>query len=223
MPLKSKSHLKSKNMIRNINKINILFSAISLIIFIFITYLVVTEKITTLNENFLITIQNILPDWFIYIAKIFYFLGEAEVAVFFVLFSLGILIWKKYWEEAQVLAFSSLSVLILVDKILKPFFNIRRPRSRLISGVMGYSYPSGHIAGNLLLYFLLAYIASYYVPKFKVYFYTLATFLIILMGISSAYLRIHWISDIIASCCLGYILFSLAISLLNISLKSKKK
>lgn len=219
--MKLKYILKPKNIGQHINKINVVFSAISLITFIFITYLVVTEQITTINKNLLIAIQDILPNWFIHIAKISYFLGEAEVAVFFVLFSLGILIWKKCWEEAQVLALSSLSVLILIDEILKPFFDIRRPKERLIRGITGYSYPSGHVAGNLLLYFLLAYIASIYFPKYKIYFYSLATFLILLMGISSAYLRIHWVSDILASYCLGYILFSLAILLLNSSVNNQ--
>jgi undecaprenyl-diphosphatase len=40
------------------------------------------------------------------------------------------------------------------------------------------------------------------------------------MGISSAYLRVHWVSDILASYCLGYIMFSLAITLLKSSKKS---
>ena len=221
--MKLKYLLKPKNIGNHINKINLFFSTVALIIFISITYLVVTEKVTTLNEDLLITIQNNLPGWFIHIAKISYFLGEAEVAVFLVLFALGILIWKKCWEEAQVVALSSLSVLILIDRILKPFFDIRRPRQRLIRGITGYSYPSGHVAGNLLLYFLLAYIASYYFPKYKIYFYSVATFLIILIGISSVYLRVHWVSDILASYCLGYILFSMAILLLDISLTSKNK
>ena len=209
--------LRPQNISNNINKSDLIISTLSLIIFIILSYFVATDKLRELDKNLLLNIREILPSWFMYIAKVSYFLGEAEVTVFFVIFCLAILVWKKYWEEAQVVALSCLSVLILVDQILKPFFAIRRPLGRLVPAITGYTYPSGHVAGNLLFYFLVAYIASQYFPQLKVYFYSLATFLIILMSISITYLRVHWISDIFASYCLGYILFILSILLLNSS------
>ena len=215
--MKLKYILRPKNIRKNINEFNVFFSFLSLIIFAILSYLLMIEKLKILDKNLLIAIQEILPPWFIYIAKISYFLGEAEVTVFFVLICLGILVWKKHWQEAQVVALSCLSVLILIDKILKPLFKIRRPLGRLVPAITGYSYPSGHIAGNLLFYFLVAYIASQSFPQYKLYFYSVATFLMVLMSISIAYLRVHWISDIFASYCVGYILLSIAILLLNSS------
>lgn len=215
--MKLKYILRPKNVRKNIKEVNVFFSFLSLIIFAILSYLLMIEKLKILDKNLLIAIQEILPPWFIYIAKISYFLGEAEVTVFFVLICLGILVWKKHWQEAQVVALSCLSVLILIDKILKPLFKIRRPLGRLVPAITGYSYPSGHIAGNLLFYFLVAYIASQSFPQYKLYFYSVATFLMVLMSISIAYLRVHWISDIFASYCVGYILLSIAILLLNSS------
>ena len=207
--------LKPKNTSSYFNKTNIFFSTIALILFILITYLVTTETIRDFEQNLLVVIKNSLPDWFIYVAKISYFLGEAEVTVFFVLFCLILLVIKKHWVEAQVVALSCLSVLILIDQVLKPWFDIRRPLDRLVPAITGYSYPSGHAAGNLLFYFLVAYIASRYFPQYQIYFYSLATFLILLMGISIAYLRVHWVSDVLASYCVGYILLNLSIVLLQ--------
>lgn len=215
--MKIKYLLKPKNFFNHINKINLFFSSLALSFFIILSNLVVRGKLKIFDDYLLTIIQTTLPNWFIYIAKASYLVGEAEVAVFIVLFSLGFLVWKKYWEEAQVMALSTLSILILIDKILKPFFAISRPNNRLVENVFGNSFPSGHASGNLLLYLLLAYFFSKSFPKFKVYLFSIATFLIILMGISSVYLRVHWVTDILASYTVGYIMFILAITLLKSS------
>lgn len=215
--MKIKYLLKPKNFFQNINKINLFFSSLALSFFIILSNLVATGKLKAFDDNLLTTIHTTLPRWFIYIARASYFVGEAEVAVFIVLFSLGFLAWKKYWEEAQVMALSTLSILILIDKILKPFLAIPRPENRLVENAFGNSFPSGHASGNLLLYFLLAYILSQSFSQFKIYFYSTATFLIILMGISSAYLRVHWVTDILASYAVGYIMFTIAITVLKSS------
>jgi undecaprenyl-diphosphatase len=186
---------------------------------VIISWQVISGNLQAFDEYLLQELDSVLPSWFIYIAKVFYFLGEAEVAVFIVLFSLGILVWKKCWAEAQVVAVSSLSVLLLIDQVLKPFFDRDRPLERLVENIYGRSYPSGHASGNLLLYFLLAYILSFYFPKFKVYFYLIAIFFLVLMGICSAYLRVHWVSDILAAYCVGYILFVIFAGFLRILAK----
>lgn len=215
--MKVKYLLKPQKFFYNFNKVNLFFSSLTLLFFILISIIVSTGKLKSLDEYLLVQLHVILPDWFFYIARASYFIGEAEVAVFIVLFSLGFLVWKKYWEEAQVLALFSVAILILIDKIFKPFFAIARPLDRAVENVFGYSYPSGHASGNLILYFSLAYFASQKFPQNKIYYYGIATFLIILMGISSAYLRVHWVSDILASYSLGYIMFSLAVTLLKSS------
>lgn len=215
--------LKPQKFFHHFNKVNLFFSSLALLFFILISIIVSTGKLKSLDEYLLAQLHVILPDWFFYIAKASYFIGEAEVAVFIVLFSLGFLVWKKYWEEAQVLALFSLAILILIDKVFKPFFAVARPLDRAVENVFGYSYPSGHASGNLILYFLLAYFLTQKFPQNKIYYYGIATFSIILMGISSAYLRVHWVSDILASYCLGYIMFSLAVTLLKSSKNNQNR
>ncbi|MGY6528454.1 MAG: phosphatase PAP2 family protein [Cyanobacterium sp.] len=161
-------------------------------------------------QNFL---QDIFPSWFEYIARFFYFIGEAEVAVFVVLFSLIFLASKNLWIEAQVMAISCLSVLLLIDKVLKPLFAIPRPVEHMVDNVHGYSYPSGHGSGNLLLYLLIAYFISEHFPRLKGVLFVTASILMILMGIGSVYLRVHWMTDFLAAYCVGYILFSISVLL----------
>lgn len=212
--------IKPKNFLQYLDKPQLIACSFCLICFSFISTLVVTGVASRWDENLLVLIRQKLPDWFIYVARVSYFLGEAEVAGVFVFISLVILVRKKYWEEAQVTAFSTLGILILIDRILKPFFAISRPSERLVANAFGKSFPSGHAAGNLLLYFLWCYFVSQHYPRLKPFLYSLATFLIILMGVSSAYLRVHWVSDILASYCLGYVIFSLSIAILKSAKKS---
>lgn len=201
------------------HKLNLVLSSISLTVFAWLSWLVINDRLQEFDENFLITIHEILPDSFIYFCKPIYFIGEAEVAVFLVLLSLIILGLKRLWLEAQVVAVSSLTVLILVDQILKPIFFRRRPLGRLLDNIHGRSFPSGHASGNLLLYFLLIYIIGARFPQHRVKLYAIATFILLFMGLSSTYLRVHWLTDIIAGYCLGYILFAICIVLLKIGKK----
>lgn len=218
-----KKHLlKPKKFFHHFNRVNLFFSTIALLVFILISIGVSSGELQSLDEYILEQLSIILPNWFFYIAKASYFIGEAEVAAFIVLFSLIFLVRKKMWEEAQVLALFTLSILILIDRILKPFFAIPRPLDRLVDNAFGYSFPSGHASGNLILYFLLAYFIVQSFPKYKFISYFIPTFSIILMGISSAYLRVHWVSDILASYCIGYIMVSLAITLLKSSQKKRE-
>jgi undecaprenyl-diphosphatase len=198
------------------HKINLIIATVCIFCFAWLSWQVVQENLNEFDEFFLEWLHEILPSWFIYIAKPIYFIGEAEVAVFFVLLSLIILAWKRLWLEAQTVALSSLSILLLIDKVFKPWFHRSRPLGRLLDNIHGRSFPSGHVSGNLLLYFLLIYIISLRFPQYRNILYAIATFVLILMGISSNYLRVHWATDILAGYCLGYIFFSICIILLKI-------
>ncbi|XTZ11324.1 MAG: phosphatase PAP2 family protein [cyanobacterium endosymbiont of Rhopalodia yunnanensis] len=147
-------------------------------------------------------------------ARVSYMSGEAEVVIFFVLGSLGFLFWKRCLKEAQVLAVSSLGILILTDKLLKPLFDRIRPAPGLID-VQGNSYPSGHISGNFMLYLYISYLISFKFPRLTVYLYSTSTILTFFMGWASLYLHVHWATDIIAGFCVGYLAFTLSIFLLK--------
>lgn len=197
---------------------NLFTSFFSLAIFFVFCYVVKTKIIDNFDKYLLDLLPEILPKYFISFARIFYFIGNAEVSAAVVLLSLIILVRQRQWLEAKVIAVSSLNVLIVVNQILKPLFYRRRPLQRLVS-VDGRSFPSGHATGNILLYFLLVYILSVRFPKLTIYLYVLSTLILIMMGISSVYLRVHWPSDILAGYCLGYVLYTISVFYLKISAK----
>lgn len=215
--MKIKNKLKPISWVDIFGKINLVISGFCWLFFLWLTKLAIEKNIhlKEFDEKFLLQLKETLPPQFIYFAKVFYWLGDAETSALVVLVSLGILCWRRYWQEAQVVAISSLGVLILIDQILKPIIHRSRPLERLVH-VDGRSFPSGHATGNFLLYFLLVYILSVRFPQSTVYFYTIAIVTLILMGISSMYLRVHWLTDILGGYSLGFILLTLALGMLKI-------
>ena len=155
--------------------------------------------------------RNWLTDNF---ATLIYQIGGAHITAIIVAIALGILIRKRYWQESKALAFATLGILLLIDLILKPLFDRRRPPSpRLVHGLSRESFPSGHSAGNLVLYFYLSFILAVRYPHLAKYIYGLATIIVLLVGWSSVYTNAHWATDVVAGYVFGYLwlLVSLAV------------
>lgn len=85
---------------------------------------------------------------------------------------------------------------------------IQRPRppvgERLVSE-RGFSFPSGHTTNNIALYGFFIYLVFTNVKdkKLKSILCTILGIMPILIGFSRAYLRVHYVSDVIAGICLG--------------------
>ena len=185
-----------------------------LLFFIALTVAVVSGSLDAWDATFLEWARQIEHPSLMLLARVSYFTGEAEVAVFVVIAGLIFLCWKRYWHEAQVLAISALGVLILIDQILKPWFGRIRPAPGLID-VHGKSYPSGHVSGNLMLYLYLSYLVAFHFPKWGMFLYIVSTILVALMGWASIYLNIHWVTDLIAGVCVAYLGFLFCVILLK--------
>lgn len=133
-----------------------------------------------------------------------------------VLVVLIILTYQRYWQEVKALAFATLGILILVDKILKPLFDRPRPpKPRLVHDLSPDSFPSGHAAGNLVLYFYLSFILAARYPKLTKYIYGFATIIILSIGFASVYVKAHWTTDIIAGYVFGYCWLLISLALLK--------
>jgi undecaprenyl-diphosphatase len=95
---------------------------------------------------------------------------------------------------------------ILLSNLLK--FAIERPRPDFVphaARVFTTSFPSGHATLSAIIYltlgvFLARLHDSFY---FKVYFFCLAIFLMVAVGISRIYLGVHYPTDILAGWCVG--------------------
>lgn len=120
---------------------------------------------------------------------------------------------KRKWFAIRIgsLALSSL----LLELILKHFFQRERPPIPVIEKVSGFSFPSGHALIGVVFYGLLIYVIWHDVKQ--KWLRLLITFLIItlilIISFSRIYLRVHYASDVIAGLCAGFIwlVFSLKI------------
>ncbi|MBE9043852.1 phosphatase PAP2 family protein [Pleurocapsales cyanobacterium LEGE 10410] len=126
------------------------------------------------------------------------------------------LVRQRYWQEVKALVFATLGILILVDRILKPLFDRPRPpKPRLVADLSPDSFPSGHAAGNLVLYFYLSFIFAARYPKLTKYIYGLATIIVFLVGFGSMYVNAHWATDILAGYVFGYCWLLISLALLK--------
>ena len=122
-----------------------------------------------------------------------------------VLITLITLIRQRYWQEVKALVFATLGILLMVDEVLKPFFDRSRPpKPRLVSDLSPDSFPSGHAAGNLVFYFYMSVIIAARYPHLAKYLFGFATTIVLLIGFSSVYVKAHWATDILAGYVFGY-------------------
>ena len=124
-----------------------------------------------------------------------------------------LLVKKQTWFYIRVITIAISSLVLML--LLKQLFQRKRPLSPLLKAAKGLSFPSGHAIMAVTFYGLLIYILQHSVtidwPKWLVT--VLVTVLIILIGFSRIYLRVHYASDIAAGFLIGllWLLISLAV------------
>lgn len=164
--------------------------------------------------EFLSNQRNLLSD---FIFTNVYRISNTYVTGAIVLVALITLIRQRYWSEVKALVFATLGILLLVDKVLKPFFDRGRPpKPRLVSDLSPDSFPSGHAAGNLVFYFYISFIIAARYPQLTKYVYGVATCLILLIGFSSVYVKAHWTTDILGGYVFGYCWLLISLNLLKL-------
>lgn len=121
-----------------------------------------------------------------------------------------LLVLLLFYRKQKTLALTALVVALssLLLKIgLKELFHRPRPEDPLISGIVNFSFPSGHALMSVAFYGLLIWLLPRFI-KNKGFVTGLTLFLlllILLIGFSRIYLRVHYASDVIAGYCIGII------------------
>ena len=121
------------------------------------------------------------------------------------------LFFKNNRSTAYKIATISISSVVVMF-LMKFFLQRERPLVPLIAKVHGYSFPSGHTFTSVTFYGIIAYIIYKNVKHsfLKWLLIVLCIILILLVGYSRVYLRLHYASDVIAAFCLGLIWLVLA-------------
>jgi len=124
---------------------------------------------------------------------------------------------KKEKAWAVLLLINSLGGLLL-ELLIKEVIHRYRPEDSLIpGGVPGWSFPSGHAMMSSLFYGILIY---YGYNRFrenwqKRVWALLLVFFILIISFSRIYLRVHYLSDILAGLSAGFAWLVISVWLLN--------
>jgi len=145
------------------------------------------------------------------------FLGRAEflipanlILIFFFLF-----VTKQNWFSIRVLTIALSSLVLMV--LLKNLFHRKRPLQPLLNAAKGLSFPSGHAIMAVTFYGLLLYISLSRIDVAWVKWVVsiIVVVLIISIGYSRVYLRVHYASDVLAGFIIGFLWLSISLTGLN--------
>lgn len=138
------------------------------------------------------------------VMQVFSFLGAHKFLIPANIVLIAYFVIKKHrWYSIKVPVVALSSLLLMF--FLKYLFHRERPMSPLLAGAMGFSFPSGHALMSTTFYGLLIFIVYESVKNKFIKWGLIAALciLVLFIGISRVYLRVHYASDVIAGFCVG--------------------
>jgi undecaprenyl-diphosphatase len=132
-------------------------------------------------------------------------LGSGTVLTLVVAGTIGLLLVRRLWLTAALVAAATISGSIIAAQA-KHW--VGRPRPELVDHlvqVTGLSFPSGHATNSALVYLTLAGLVAQVAHGRTVrsYIFVVAILLNGAIGVSRVYLGVHWPSDVLAGWCAG--------------------
>lgn len=126
----------------------------------------------------------------------------ATVTVIGIATAVALLAWR---HRALALAWAAVvSGGTALNWLLKQYFARVRPVHDGFEAVTGFSFPSGHSAGSVIVYGMLAYLAMRLLPtRWHVPVALLTTALAVSVGASRLFLGVHFPSDVLAGFTVG--------------------
>jgi membrane-associated phospholipid phosphatase len=205
-------------------KYTALFILTACIIFILIAVSVFISGETRLDENmFAWTAQHVSAAntrfmKFISLLGNHRFLIPANfIIIFYFLF-------RKRKDDAWrvfVVALSS----VLFMSLLKRLFQRTRPLEPLVEGITNFSFPSGHAFMSISFYGLIIYFIGRDSKNhsFRNTLFAFIVLLVLLVGFSRIYLRVHYLSDVLAGFAAGIAWLILTVYVCNKFLLQQNK
>ena len=151
------------------------------------------------------------------IMEVFTFLGSHKflIPAFLLLFAYYCFIRKDKWYSIRIAILSVTNLLLLF--VFKFIFDRSRPLNPLFGEVPGLSFPSGHAMMSVIFFGLLINIICREVKNtwIRCICSIILLMVILLVGLSRVYLRLHYASDIIAGYSFGLLSFLMLLWMLN--------
>ena len=147
----------------------------------------------------------------------FTFLGNHQFLIpanlILIFYSLVGLHQNWFFIRVLTIALSSLALML----VLKYLFHRQRPLSPLLKAAKGLSFPSGHAIMSVTFYGLLLYILLHTISErwMKWLLITIFVLLILMIGFSRVYLRVHYPSDVLAGFIIGFLWLSISLTVIR--------
>lgn len=144
-------------------------------------------------------IQGMEMPWLTPVMKAFTWIGSMYFVVPFTLIAFILLFFIYQKRHLAFLVVTVMAGTILLNRLLKDYFNRERPEIHRIMDVTGFSFPSNHAMMALSLYTIIAYIVWRKVKstRNRVFLVLFTAFMISIISISRIYLGVHYPSDIV--------------------------
>ncbi len=201
------------------------FSA-ALFVFIGIAQMIFKEKKESFDQHAFDFLAKNISDINTDVMQIFTFLGTHT---FLIPANIALAAWflfikKHRWYSIKIPVVALSSLLLMF--CLKFIFHRTRPLTPLLEEAKGYSFPSGHALMSITFYGLIIFLV--WQNEKNIFFKWILTLslalLIIFIGISRVYLRVHYASDVLAGFCVGLMWLFLSLWILRrIETYSRKK
>lgn len=130
---------------------------------------------------------------------------------------------REKWLGIKIAAVSVSSLLMMFS--LKYVFKRPRPIDPLLKEAAGLSFPSGHAFMSFSFFALIFYIihkAKIATWQKAILFFCLGI-VVLMIGLSRIYLRVHYATDVIAGFCIGFMWIIIALGILQLLEKRKRK
>jgi membrane-associated phospholipid phosphatase len=189
----------------------------ALVIFIFVTRRIFVLHRTGFDNRIFNYLSQHVNEQNNDIILFFTFLGSHQFLIPANLTLIGyfLLIRKHKWHSIKIPAIAISSLVLMF--VLKRLFNRPRPDIPLLYEAKGLSFPSGHALMSVTFYGLLIYIVfkTYRDKDWKWIIISLLILLILIIGFTRVYLRVHYTTDVIAGYCIGFLWLVFAVWFLN--------
>lgn len=196
-----------------------------------LTFLAIAHYVLSNSKNTFDTaafqfLQTYVSDSTTSIMLFFTTLGNYQsLVVANVLLTLYFLFIRRHkWYSIKIASIALSSVTVM--SLLKLWFNRSRPLTPLLEPARGLSFPSGHAMSSVTFFGLIIYYIYRNVKNriVKVLLILILTLLILMVGLSRVYLRVHYASDVLAGFFAGAIWLMISIwTLRKIEFYSKKE
>ncbi len=189
----------------------------ALVVFIFIARMVFKGSTYPFDEKAFAFIAGHVSNINTNIMEFFTFLGTHTflIPANLLLTAWFLFIQKRRWNSIKIPVVALSSLLLMF--ILKLIFQRERPLSPLLQQAKGFSFPSGHALMAVTFYGLLILIVWQSVKQIwlKCLLITMLVALILVIGLSRVYLRVHYASDVLAGFCVGIMWLLLSLWILD--------